>query len=103
MANVKCVNYLDVTLNLETETFKPYVKPNDKPTYVHADSNHPPCILKNIPKSVNQRLSSISSNEEIFKEACPPYQEALNKSGYHFEMKFCPPDQNKKQKSRRQR
>ena len=40
------VNFLDVTLNLDTEIFKPYIKPGDKPLYVNANSNHPPSIKK---------------------------------------------------------
>ena len=86
----KCVNYLDVTLDLEREIFKPYMKPNHTPTYVHAESNHPPTILKNIPASVNRRLCSISANEEVFNSAIPPYQQALEKSGYNFKLKFEP-------------
>ena len=102
-ANMKSVNFLDVNLNLENGTYKPFMKPNDKPTYVHAQSNHPPSILRNIPKSVNRRLSSISSNETIFNEASKPYQEALNSSGYNFELKFLPPSQTGGSKQRRQR
>ena len=64
------------------------MKPNDTPTYVHQESNHPRGILKNIPLSVNKRLSSISSNEEVFDLAKHPYQEALAKSGYNFNLKF---------------
>ena len=39
--NLKSVNYLDVTLNLETGSHQPYRKPNDPPVYVNRDSNHP--------------------------------------------------------------
>ena len=60
------------------------------PTYVHAKSNHPPCILKRIPESVNQRLSDISSDESAFNNAVPPYQGALDKSGYQYTLKFQP-------------
>ena len=60
-------------------------------------------ILKNIPYSVNKRLSSISSNEQVFNLASPPYQEALNKSGYDFTLKFDPPIANQNEKSKRQR
>ena len=89
-ANVKNVNFLDINLDLETGIFKPYMKPNDKPVYVHNLSNHPQGILRNIPHSVNRRLSAISANEEVFKAAIPPYQEALKQSGYSFELKFDP-------------
>ena len=71
--------------------------------YVHKQSNHPPGILKNIPHAVNTRLSSISANEEVFNNAIPLYQEALEKSGYDFKLKFSPPDQNKKKKSKNKR
>ena len=43
------VNFIDVTLDLGTESHKPYRKPNDRPLYVHVDSNHPPNALKHIP------------------------------------------------------
>ena len=55
--NLVRVDYLDVTLDLETGLFKPYRKPGDKPVYVSALSNHPPQILKNIPKGIERRLS----------------------------------------------
>ena len=100
-ANVKSVNFLDVNFNLERNTFKPYMKPNDTPIYVHSQSNHPPGILKNIPQSVNRRLSTISSNQEMFEETKNPYQEALKKSGYEFELKFNPPTQNQKKSGRK--
>ena len=92
-ANKKVVNFLDVTLDLTTETYKPYSKPTTTPLYVHSKSNHPPCIIKNIPEAINKRLSEISSDEEVFKKAAPPYQEALRKSGYSYTLKFNPPQQ----------
>ena len=70
--NHKIVDFLDVTFNLESGLYQPFLKPNDSPIYVNKDSNHPPCILKNLPASVNKRLSSISSNEGVFREAIPP-------------------------------
>ena len=86
--NHKIVDFLDVTFNLESGLYQPFLKPNDSPIYVNKDSNHPPCILKNLPASVNKRLSSISSNEGVFREAIPPYKNALRESGYNTELKF---------------
>ena len=43
--NMKSVNYLDVTLNLDGNSFQSYSKPEDVLSYVHAESNHPPNIL----------------------------------------------------------
>ena len=93
-ANKKSVNFLDITMDLESETYRPYIKPNDAPLYIHKLSNHPPSILKNIPAAVNKRLSSISSNETIFENAAPVYQEALSKSGYNVQLKFNPNSEN---------
>ena len=89
-ANLKVINFLDVTLDLEQGTFKPYMKPNNNPLYVHKLSNHPPLVTKNIPAGVNKRLSCISSNKEIFQAAAPAYQEALARSGYDYKLEFDP-------------
>ena len=43
------------------------------PQYIHSKSNHPPGILKNIPESINKRLSEISSDEGSFNKAAPQY------------------------------
>ena len=51
-------------------------------------SNHPPTITKNIPLAVNKRLSSLSSNEQVFNSVIKPYQEALKNSGYDHKLKF---------------
>ena len=103
-ANKKEVNFLDVTLNLENDTFRPFTKPNDIPNYVHRMSNHPGNVTKNIPASVNRRLSVLSSNEQMFKTAAPLYQESLNKSGYDFKLEFNPTaEQRQTPKRNRQR
>ena len=67
--NTKIVNFLDITLDLDTGEYKPYMKENDHPVYVDIQSNHPPQVLKNIPMAVNRRLSKTSSNKGIFEEA----------------------------------
>ena len=87
---MKVVDFLDVTFDLGEGTFKPYCKPGNVPIYVHKNSNHPPSIIKKIPENVNHRISSISSNEKVFKNAIPIYQEALIKSGYDYKLEFDP-------------
>ena len=89
-ANIKIVNFLDITLNLNDGSFKPYCKPNNKPQYVHKCSNHPPSVIRNIPIGVNKRLSNISSSEKIFKENIEIYQKARKDSGYDFEFSYQP-------------
>ena len=98
--NCKIVHFLDLTLNLEDESFRIYSKPGNVPQYVHKMSNHPPAVLKNLPQNVNKRLSSISSNEELFNNDIPIYQEAIKKSGYDFQLKFDPSASNPKAKSK---
>ena len=102
-ANKKVVNFLDVTLNLSNGTYGPFLKPGNVPIYVHSLSNHPPNIVKNIPKAVNRRLSSISSNERVFNEAAPLYQEAIRKSGYNYTLTYDPPTANNRRRRNRQR
>ena len=90
-ANRLEVNFLDVTLNLPQESYKPYHKPGETINYVHVDSNHPPSIIRNIPLGVNRRLSDISSSQAIFEAAIPPYQEALTKAGHKHKLTYTPP------------
>ena len=55
--NLKIVDYLDVTLNLNDGTYRPFYKANEETTYIHAKSDHPSQIIKKIPRSVEKRLS----------------------------------------------
>ena len=81
-SNLKIVNYLDVTLNLNSGYFKPYHKPDGIIQYINKESNHPPSIIEHLPASIEKRLSNNSSNEKIFKEAAIYYEDTLNKAGY---------------------
>ena len=78
-ANTTKVNFLDVTLDLRSAKYYPYTKEGNIPLYVHKESNHPPSILKNIPESINKRLSDISSDKVCFDNAKSIYQGALDK------------------------
>ena len=100
-ANKKSVNFLDVSFDLRSGAYKPYTKPNSVPLYVHRDSNHPPPILRQIPESINRRLSNISSCQQTFDSTRQPYQEALLKSGYDYQLHFDPqPTQEKRSRKR---
>ena len=50
----------------------------------------PPHILKNIPININKRLSNLSSSEEMFNSVSQTYQQALDKSGHKFNLKYSP-------------
>lgn len=86
--NLKTVNFLDITLDLNNGSYKPYRKPNSETLYIHAKSNHPPNIIKQLPLSVETRLSKLSSDEQIFNEASKHYQETINKCGYNHKLTF---------------
>lgn len=86
--NRKAVNYLDISMDLSSGTFRPYLKPNSVPMYISVHSNHPPQVIKNIQPSVNRRLCSISCNEQVFRDAAPTYQDALSASGHTEPMQY---------------
>ena len=88
--NQKITDFLDVTLDLNDGTYKPYRKPEDETNYVHAESDHPPTILKQLPIAIEKRISDLSANEQIFNDAKGHYQEALKKSGYKHQLKYNP-------------
>ena len=75
------VNYLDVTLH-DDQSFRPFRKEDKTTLYVHHQSNHPKTVINNIPKMISNRISSLSSNKEIFDLAKPHYEQALTISGY---------------------
>ena len=85
---MKTVNYLDVTLNLENSTYRPYQKENNQKKYINIESNHPPSIINQLPLSIESRLSSLSFSEEIFNDSVIPYHDALDKSGYKHKVNY---------------
>ena len=50
--NLKIVDYLDVTLNLNGGTYHPFHKPNEETTYIHVKYDHPPQIIKKNLRSI---------------------------------------------------
>ncbi|XP_047143824.1 leucine-rich repeat and coiled-coil domain-containing protein PF3D7_0703800 [Hydra vulgaris] len=86
--NIKIVNFLDVTLNLIDSSYQPYCKPNNQLMYVHSESNHPPNIIKEIPRTIELRLLNMAVNEIVFNNSIIPYEEALRKSGYNSKLTY---------------
>ena len=73
------MDFLDVTYNLERNTYRPYKKPNDNLTYVNISSNHPPQIIKRVTKKISERLSRNFFSAERSEQSKPRYEEALEK------------------------
>ena len=46
-SNISSTEFLDVKLNLNNSTFRPYRKNNELPLYINSNSNHPKMIIKN--------------------------------------------------------
>ena len=88
--NQKVVNYLDITLNLLTEKYYPYRKPGNTPLYVNARSNHPPSILKQLPKAISKRISDLSCSKKEFDKAAPAYNDALKSSNFPEQLTYNP-------------
>ena len=87
-SNLHVVNFLDVTFDLSTGKYKPYRKPNDDPLYINKHSNHPPSILRQLPTSINKRISTLSSDKQTFEDAAPAYQNALGHSNFSHKLEY---------------
>ena len=90
--NLKTVDFLNVTFDLDNNAYKPFCKENNKPIYINKHSNHPPSILKQLLKSIEKQISETSSNNDIFDESIKPFSEALS---------YIAPATNKKNRKRK--
>ena len=94
-------DYLDVKFNLDKHTHEPYRKPNDQPVYLNVKSNHPKHVINHIPKMIEQRLSMLSSNEQIFEAHKVVYEKALKDSGHKCSLKYQKPETQRRRKRSR--
>ena len=97
------MDYLNVTFNLTYSCYRPFIKANNEINFIHKQLNHPPSIIKQLPLSVERRLSKLSSNEKIFNDSIPIYQEALIKAGYNHKLTYQKHDQKKDNSQQRKR
>ena len=89
--NLKRVDFLDVSLDLDTGLHKPYRKPTEKLTYIHRQSCHPFSTFKNLVGNISKRISDLSSNVEIFNSAAPYYNNALRAGGHPDNIEYVGP------------
>ena len=88
---MKIVYYLDATFNLsDNGTYRPYQKPDNIIQYIHVETNHPPKIMKEIPKTVEKYRPQLSYNEEIFNESALFYEDKLHQSSYQRKLQYNP-------------
>lgn len=69
--SLKFADILDTIFNLQTNSYYPYNEPNDSLLYINKSSKHLPQNISQLPKSIEERLSKNSSNEEIFDSYKP--------------------------------
>ena len=55
-SNTKIANFLAVTFNLSDNSYRPFLKTNQYPSYINVNSNHPSSIIKQVPKAANMRI-----------------------------------------------
>ena len=80
--------FLDVTLNLHSGKYWPYRKPNNHPLYIHSQSNHSPCIERQLLAMVERRIFNIACNQKEFNKAAPIYSNALASSDFSGAINF---------------
>ena len=80
--NLNVIQLLNIELDLIHNTYRPYKTTNYYPMYINPKSNHPPKIIKQIPKPINRGLSNLSSNGEAFLNKIQSYREALKKESF---------------------
>ena len=102
-SNLTGTDFLDVFLDLKSGKYRPWHKPNNTPSYVNAESNHPPIILKRIPTMIEKRISQISSDENEFNKSKAFYESALKRSGFNEPLKYSPAEVDDDPKPKRRR
>ena len=81
--NITSVDFLNLTLNLKTESYEPFRKSNNGLIYIDVNSNHTLQILKQLPKSIRKRLSENLSSKEVLDKTKALYEKSLNNSGFY--------------------
>ena len=94
--SITSADFLNLILNLKTESYQPFRKPNNDPIYINTNSNHPPQILKQLPKSISKRSSENSPSKEAFDKSKALYEKSLNNSGFYKNLIYHQDNGNKK-------
>ena len=73
---------------LVTKKYFPFWKANNAPLHINGFSNHPPTIIKQLPKMINKRISDLSYNKEEFDKVRSVYESTI-KDSRHFPSMSC--------------
>ena len=87
-SNLKIVDLLDITFDLNNSTYRPCKKPSELLSYINISSNHTPQIVNKLPKqSMNVYPEIPPMNKSLIHQN--QHEKALRDSGYtDFELKF---------------
>ena len=66
----------------------PYRKDVNPPMYLNCMSDHPPNVIKDIPRIIESRLNQISKDKVVFENAIGIYQNALRQAGYTHKLRY---------------
>ena len=102
-AGAKVTDFLDVSLNLENESYRPFRKDSRPPVYIQKSSNHPPHISKQLPNMISKRISTISTNKDVFDSESAVYNTALRNAGYKENIVYMTPSKAKPKPRTRKR
>ena len=92
--------FLDVSFKLATKRYFHFQKVNNTSFYINVYSNHPPTIIKHLPKMINKMISDLSCNKEEFDKVKSLYESVLKDRGYFLSMSY---NHNTTQNNRRNR
>ena len=68
------MQFLDTTLDMINNLYKPYRKENSEVRYINNKSNHPKIIKKNLPAMIERRTNRLSKNEKKFNNSVAAYK-----------------------------
>ena len=84
-SNLKIANFLDITFDLNNNSYKTFNKNNDIPAYINVNSW---CIIKQISTAVNLRINWLSSSKTICVYNKGLFNEVLHNSGFNKKLEF---------------
>ena len=82
------IDFLDISLDLQNDTYYPHIKCNSKEMYININSNHPPNVKKELPNMIQNRLSALSKNKVMFNKYKVPYEKELKNSGFNKALEY---------------
>ena len=79
---------MDITFDLERNTYRQFKKTNDNLTYINTSSNYPPQIIKHLAQTISERSSRNYSSAEIFEQSKLAFEEALKIFCYKAKLQY---------------